>query len=207
MMDEAAKIAEREHRDHTGSKMGMWFFLITELFFFVGPFLLYAVYRYRYATEFRKASSVLNLPLAAINTVVLLTSSLTMTLSISSVKRGSKRMAAIFLAITAILGVIFMSNKYVEWHEKISHGIYPGSQDLLMIGRGEALFYSLYFFMTGLHGLHVAGGIILIVVMMVLVIKEEVHQDDVVKLENSGLYWHLVDIIWIYLFPLFYLIS
>lgn len=207
-MDETFKIAEtpqRDYRDYIAAKLGMWLFLITEFFLFIGPFLLYSVYRYKFPQDFQSVSAGLNITLAGLNTVILLTSSITITLAISAVKKGRNRLGLILLGLTVILGVSFLLIKYLEWSAEISRGIYPGSPALLTRSSGEVIFYGLYFFMTGLHGLHIAGGIVLIKVMMLQIIRGKIHQNDYIQLENSGLYWHLVDIIWIYLFPLFYL--
>ncbi len=205
-MNETARMTAEKHRDYTGSKIGMWLFLSTEVFLFVGPFLLYAVYRYRYPTDFHNAAAGLNLVLGILNTVILLTSSLTMALSIASVKKGNKKLSMLFLMLTILFGIVFLANKYVEWGAKIEHGIYPNSAALLKHSNGEIIFYGLYFFATGLHGLHILAGVILLSVMAVLIAKGKIDPSDFIKLENSGLYWHLVDIVWIYLFPLFYLI-
>lgn len=206
-MDEMASIVEREHKDYTGAKMGMWLFLVTEVFLFAGSFLLYALYRYKYPIDFHNASRELDLTIGALNTLILLTSSLTMALSISAIQRGNKKLSISSLTLTILLGALFLINKYVEWSAKIGHGIYPDSEILLKHSSGEIIFYGLYFFATGMHGLHVLAGVILLLVMIVLVFRGKIHQSDYIKLENSGLYWHLVDIIWIYLFPLFYLIA
>ena len=108
---------------------------------------------------------------------------------------------------TILFAVGFLVIKYFEWSSKFHHGIYPGSPELLETGRGENLFYSLYFVMTGLHGLHVLIGVALLTVILVMTYKKIIDSTNFIKLENSGLYWHLLDVIWIYLFPLFYLIS
>jgi cytochrome c oxidase subunit 3 len=202
----AGEILE-EHRDYTGSKIGMWLFLFTELFLFGGLFLIYATYRYTHPQGFQLGSEGLNIILGTLNTAVLVTSSLTMALSVSSLKRGNKRLSTVCLVLTILLGAVFLLNKYFEWSAEIQHGIYPGSAGLLKHTEGEVLFYGLYYMMTGLHGLHVLAGIILLSVILVLVVREKIHRSDFIKLENSGLYWHLVDIIWIYLFPLFYLVG
>ncbi len=205
-MDKSMEIDRLGSRDEAGSRIGMWLFLITETFLFVGPLLLYAAYRYQYAQDFVIASAGLNMHLAAMNTAVLLTSSLTITLSVLDNRNGNRGRAVILLALTAMLGFIFLSNKYVEWSVDIAHGVYPDSPELLMRPRGEVLFYGLYFFMTGLHGLHVIGGIVLVVSLLVMMISGKTHRADTMYLENTALYWHMVDIVWIYLFPLFYLI-
>ena len=109
--------------------------------------------------------------------------------------------------LTTIIAFVFLVNKYFEWSVKIGHGLYPGSQKLMDFGKGDTLFFGLYFFMTGLHALHIIVGMIILIVMLVKVIIGSITSDNYVQLENSGLYWHLVDLIWIFLFPLFYLIT
>lgn len=204
-MDEQSLTRTKE-RDYTGAKIGMWLFLATELFLFVGPVILYAAYRHRYPLEFHDASRELDLRTGAVNTVILLTSSLTAALSITSVRRGSKNLTVALLAATVVMGAVFLLNKYAEWGEKIHSGIYPGSDVLSQGKAGTSVFYGLYFFTTGLHGLHVIAGMVILTVMAFMVAYNRVHETDYVKLENSALYWHLVDIIWIYLFPFFYLV-
>jgi cytochrome c oxidase subunit 3 len=196
-----------EHRDDVGAKIGMWLFLFTELLLFGGLFLLYAIYRFKYPQEFHHAASELNWLLGAANTVILLTSSFTMVLSVSSLQKGRKTGSILALGMTIFFALLFLVNKFFEWRAKIDHGLYPGSPELLERSHGEVLFYGLYYVMTGLHGIHVLAGVILLSVILVLVSTRQIGASNFVALENSGLYWHLVDIIWIYLFPLFYLIA
>jgi cytochrome c oxidase subunit 3 len=196
-----------KHVDYTGSKMGMWIFLFTELLFFGGLFLLYAVYRSQYIEEFHTAAEGLDRMLGAVNTIILITSSLTMALSIAAVKNDDMKLSLKFQTSTILLAAAFLVVKYFEWGAKISHGIYPGSPELLNHTQGNIIFYSLYFVTTGLHGLHVVAGIIVLAYMMTLSMKGRINSRDFIKLENSGLYWHFVDIVWIYLFPLLYLIA
>ena len=195
------------HRDDVGARMGMWLFLFTELLLFGGLFLVYGVYRHEYADQFRVAAMALNTTVGALNTIILLTSSLTVALSIAALQKGNKSLSLILLVMTNILAFAFMINKYFEWAEKIHHGIYPGSETLLNLPDGQILFYGLYYIMTGLHGLHVIIGLVFITIVMFFIITGSVNKDSYVKLENAGLYWHLVDLIWIFLFPLFYLIQ
>lgn len=195
------------HRDDVGAKMGMWLFLFTEILLFGGMFLVYAVYRYQYPEQFHIAGMELNTGIGTLNTIILLTSSLTVALSIATLQKGNKFLSLIFLYVTLFFALMFMVNKYFEWSTKISHGIYPGSPELLAKPNGEILFFGLYYIMTGLHGLHVLIGMIVIAYMIVFIHKAKVTSDNYVMLENSGLYWHLVDLIWIFLFPLFYLIQ
>jgi len=199
--------AAHVHRDDVGSRMGMWLFLFTELLLFGGMFLLYSVYRFEYADQFHIAAKELNTVLGAFNTAILLTSSLTIALSIIAIQRNQKTLSIVLQIITIVLALFFLVNKYFEWTAKFHHGIYPGSEELLSRNSGEILFFGLYYVMTGLHGLHVIVGMFLIAVMTRLTRKDIITHESYVRLENAGLYWHLVDIIWIFLFPLFYLIT
>jgi cytochrome c oxidase subunit 3 len=183
----------------------MWIFLFTELILFGGLFLLYSVYRRLNPHAFHSASHELNLVLGVINTLVLLTSSLTMALSISAIRQGRKGHSLGFLSATVLFGCLFLVNKYFEWTAKIHHGIYPGSPSLMSREPGERLFFGLYYTMTGLHGVHVLVGVAVLGVMGWLLVRDRIRQDAFIQLENAGLYWHLVDIVWIFLLPLFYL--
>ena len=207
MSSQEQAAAAHMHRDDVGARMGMWLFLFTELILFGGMFILYSVYRYKYPADFHLAAKELNTIVGTFNTAILLTSSLTMALSITAIQRKQKALSIFFQFITIVLALGFMVNKYFEWTAKFHHGIYPGSETLLSKPSGEIVFFGLYYVMTGLHGLHVIIGIVLIAVMMRFTSKEIITSDSYVKLESAGLYWHLVDIIWIFLFPLFYLIT
>lgn len=195
------------HRDDVASRMGMWLFLFTELLLFGGMFILYSVYRFTHPNEFHLAAKELNTVIGTFNTAILLTSSLTMALSIAAIQRKQKSLSIIFQLLTIVLALGFMVNKYFEWSAKFHHGIYPGSDTLLSKPSGEILFFGLYYVMTGLHGLHVIIGVVIIAFMTRFTLKDVITHDNYVKLEAAGLYWHLVDIIWIFLFPLFYLIT
>jgi cytochrome c oxidase subunit 3 len=195
------------YRDYTGSKIGMWLFLLSEILLFGGLFILYSMYRYKNPIEFHLAAWELNRVLGTLNTLILLTSSLTMVLSIYSIQKGNRKESISFLMATIFLGFLFLTIKYAEWAAKIGHSIYPNSPRLLGRSKGEILFYGLYYSMTGLHGLHVLVGIFVLSVMLFLMMKGKINENRSIPLENSGLYWHLVDIIWIFLFPLFYLIT
>lgn len=205
-MDTIAKAHEDMHPDYSGSKLGMWLFLFTEILLFGGLFLLYSVYRFLHSQEFHVAGKELSVALGAANTVILLTSSLTMAASVSYIRSSKKGAAVALIVATVLLGALFLVNKYFEWSSHIHHGLYPASPGLLSRNKGEILFYGLYYVMTGLHGLHVLGGMIVLVIVLGLTVKDRINAADFILLENAGLYWHLVDIIWIYLFPLFYLI-
>jgi cytochrome c oxidase subunit III len=193
------------HKDYEGSKFGMWLFLFTEILLFGGLFILYSVYRAQYPNEFHEAGRHLNSVIGIANTIILLTSSLTLALSITAIRKNNSRVTRLCLGATIVLGVVFLVNKYVEWSGEIGRGLYPNSPVLSQRPQGEQIFFGLYYSMTGLHGLHVIAGIILLSIMFVLVARNKVNGKDFNRLENSGLYWHLVDVIWIFLLPLFYL--
>jgi cytochrome c oxidase subunit III len=194
------------HDEHEASKFGMWLFIFTELLLFGGLFIVYAVYRYRNPVAFQLAGEELDVMMGTINTVILLISSMTMAMSITAIQKNDRRMALIMLGTTIFLAVVFMVNKYFEWGEKISYGFFPDTATLHELGQGTILFFGLYFVMTGLHALHIIIGVVLIGYILFKVQKNEIHSGNYYLLENGGLYWHLVDLIWIFLFPLFYLI-
>lgn len=193
------------HKDYQGAKIGMWLFLFTELMLFGGLFVLYAGSRALHPEEFHNASRELNMFLGVANTAILLTSSLFAAAAVTAIQRGSKKLALWLVGLTIACGAAFLANKAVEWSQKFHHGIYPNGPALAHSPPGEAVFFGLYFIMTGLHGLHILAGTILFGVMFVLLARGRIRADDHVLLENSGLYWHLVDVIWIFLLPLFYL--
>lgn len=199
--------AHDEHRDDFGSKLAMWIFIFTELLLFSGLFLVYAVLRARYFDDFHIAASQLNVVVGTINTIVLLISSMTIAMSITAIQKNNQKLAMALLAITFILALVFMVNKYFEWGGKIHHQLYPGSELVLSLMHGQILFFGLYYFMTGLHALHIIVGLILIGVVFFKVKNNQITPQNHVLLENAGLYWHLVDLIWIFLFPLLYLIT
>jgi cytochrome c oxidase subunit 3 len=189
------------------SKLGMWLFIFTELLLFGGLFIVYSVYRFRNPEAFHLAAQELNVAVGTINTVLLLTSSMTIAMSTTAIQKKDKRTTLILIGITLILALVFLVNKYFEWSGKIGHGIFPGSPLLGELGSGDILFFGLYFFMTGLHALHIIVGMVVLGFGFVFVWKDKLSFDNFQLLENGGLYWHLVDIIWIFLFPLFYLIT
>jgi cytochrome c oxidase subunit 3 len=195
------------HNDDQTSKTGMWLFLFTEMLLFGGLFIVYCVYRLTNPDAFHMAAGELSVVIGTINTIILLTSSATIAMSITAIQKKNKKLSLVFICVTLILGLVFLVNKYFEWGEHIKEHIYPGSAVLALRGHGDVLFYGLYFFMTGLHALHIIVGLIFITVIARLIIKDKIHSGNYVLLENSGLYWHLVDLIWIFLFPLFYLIT
>ncbi len=201
------ELSHTEHRDYTGAKLGMWLFLFTEIILFGGMFLLYSIYRDVHTADFHEAGKEMSVAIGAINTIILLTSSLTIVLAITSIRNGEKTRSILFQGVTIILGLAFLGNKYIEWSDHIRHGFYPNSPELLSLPHGEILFFGLYYVMTGIHALHVLIGITVIGFVLILTSRGRVSSGDFVKLENTALFWHLVDVIWIYLFPLFYLIT
>ena len=196
-----------EHRDDEASKLGIWLFIFTELLFFGGLFITYAVYRNAHSQAFHLAARELSVTVGTINTVLLLISSMTIAMSTTAIQKKDKRTTLLLIGITLLLALAFLVNKYFEWSGKIEHGIWPGSPMLQELGKGDILFFGLYFFMTGLHALHIIIGMVLLSVILVRVQKGRISYDNFQLLENGGLYWHLVDLIWIFLFPLFYLIT
>jgi len=205
-MNHRSEATLSEHKDYTGAKLGMWLFLFTEILLFGGMFLLYAVYREVNTSEFHEAGLEMSKTIGAVNTIILLTSSLTMALSISAIKNGSKARSILLQGTTIMLGLVFLVNKAFEWSDHIRHGLYPDSPELVAMGHGKVLYFGLYYVMTGIHGLHVLIGMCVIGFTLVLTLRDNISRGDYIKLENAGLFWHLVDVIWIYLFPLFYLI-
>jgi cytochrome c oxidase subunit 3 len=184
----------------------MWLFLYTEIMLFGGLFVIYANYYYRYTSEFIEAGSELSVPIGALNTTLLLVSSFAVAASITALRRGSKKATLALLGSAIFMGLLFLVNKYFEWGDKFAHGIYPGSETLAEGPHGVTVFYGLYYTITGLHGVHVIIGMVLLGICVAMVSRGRVHEGDYVWLDNSGLYWHLVDLIWIFIFPLFYLI-
>jgi len=196
-----------EHIDSETGKLGMWIFLFTELFLFGGLFLVYSIFRAKYSAEFHLAAGELNAFIGTMNTVFLLASSMTVAMALSAMQKGNRKLVLILLMITIFLAGLFMLNKYFEWSHKFEFGIYPGSPVLKNMSHGELLFFGLYYMMTGLHALHVFIGMVLLSINVVKVAAGKVNSEQYLMLENSALYWHLVDLIWIFLFPLLYLIT
>ena len=191
---EEPRVYAEEHRDDMTAKIGMWIFLFTEILLFGGLFIVYSIYRYRNHGAFHLAAQELNVTIGTINTYILLI-------------RGNRKLSATLVFITILLGLAFLINKYFEWGVKFQHGLYPGAHTLGMLSNGDQLFFTLYFAMTGLHALHIVAGMSVLSVIFFRILSGRIRQDKYVFLENGGLYWHLVDIIWIFLYPLFYLIT
>jgi cytochrome c oxidase subunit III len=218
MAQTSASVKKGDHVQHhfvdsdqqfESAKMGMWIFLVTEILFFGGLFLAYIVFRSWYPELYLMASDHLDTFWGAVNTVVLIGSSLTVAMAIRSAQLNQQKGLIINLAITIALACIFMVIKYFEYTHKFELGIYPGAfytyegipHDLANI------FFSIYYMMTGLHGVHVLIGIGLMIWLIIRARKGHFHSEYYSPVEITGLYWHLVDIIWIFLFPLLYLID
>ena len=203
------------------SQFGMWVFLITEIMFFGGLFAAYLIYRNLYNPAFVIASSSIDVNLGAINTAVLICSSLTMAMSVHSAAVGARKLLLFFLVFTLALGCVFLSIKGVEYHQKwVEHHV-PGSHfdfNYERADKGEVLappdvasqtsiFFSLYFLMTGMHALHMVIGAGILIALIWKSYRGAYPPHHYTMVENFGLYWHFVDIIWIFLFPLLYLVS
>jgi len=196
-----------EQQESETGKLGMWIFLFTELFLFGGLFLVYAVFRSKYSADFHTAASELNALIGTLNTVFLLTSSMTVAMSLTAIQKNNRNLALFLVFATIFLAALFMLNKYFEWSHKFHFKLYPGSEVLKNLPHGELLFFGLYYMMTGLHALHVLVGMVLLSINLFKIKSGKVNRIHYLLLENSALYWHLVDLIWIFIFPLLYLIT
>jgi cytochrome c oxidase subunit 3 len=191
------------------STLGMWVFLVTEVLFFGGLFLVYAIYRSWYPGAFAVASHELDVVLGTVNTAVLIGSSLTMALAVHAAQTGDRRKLLVFLALTMALGAVFLGIKGVEYMHKFEEGHVPGPGFRFEAEhfREAQIFFSLYFVMTGLHALHMIIGLGIMAWMFWWAKRGVVTPEYASPIEISGLYWHFVDIVWIFLFPLLYLLG
>ena len=194
------------------STLGMWIFLVTEVMFFGGLFLAYMVYRRLFPEVFSAASNTLNIVIGAVNTAVLLCSSFTMVLAVHAAQIGSRKALVVFLILTMLLGGVFLGVKAYEWNEKFQEHHVPGPsfhlEGTAPDRQGQAqLFFSLYFAMTGLHALHMVIGEGLMLFLLFHAYAGKYTPEYYTPVDIGGLYWHFVDIIWIFLFPLLYLIG
>lgn len=196
-----------EYTDRDTGKLGMWLFLFTELFLFGGLFLIYAVMRTKYAHDFHLGALELNAFIGTTNTVVLLVSSMTVAMSITAIQTNHPSKAFGLILVTVLLAGVFLINKYFEWGHKIDLKIYPGSEVMMHLPHGEIMFFGLYYIMTGLHALHVIIGAVLLIIVLFKLKSGKINQKHYLLQENAALYWHLVDLIWIFLFPLLYLVT
>jgi cytochrome c oxidase subunit 3 len=189
--------------------VGMWAFLITEVLFFGGLFTGYAVYRTTYPQAFAEASRHLDVVLGAVNTAVLICSSLTMALAVRAAQFSQRAALIGFLLATMLLGSVFLGVKVVEYSDKFAHHLVPG-RAFTFVGPHAPqaqLFFSFYFAMTGMHAVHMIIGLGILAVLVVLAWRGRFSSEYYAPIDISGLYWHFVDIVWIFLFPFLYLIS
>lgn len=211
---------ERAHHAHAhqfddmaqqrdAATLGMWVFIVTEVLFFGGLFVTYAVYRRWYPDAFAAASRELDIVLGATNTAVLITSSLTMALAVHAAQTGKRKLVMLFLAATILLGSMFLGIKSIEYYRKFAEHYVPGPSFAFdpTYQRQAQIFFSLYFVMTGLHAVHMIIGIVILLVMLWLAWRGVITPGYFSPLETTGLYWHFVDIVWIFLFPLLYLVG
>jgi cytochrome c oxidase subunit 3 len=181
---------------------GMWVFLVTEVMFFGALFVAYTLYRWNYQVDFYYAHAHLNVLMGGINTVVLLISSFFVVMAVQGAQKAHRTQVLGFFGATQVCALTFLTIKFFEYQSKVQDGLYPGTG----FTTNPQMFYGLYFAMTGLHGLHVIVGILVIGALMRLwVIRAKSVTQDFVFTEMVGLYWHFVDLVWIFLFPLFYL--
>ena len=196
-----------EHQEFEACKIGMWAFLAQEILFFSGLFVAYGVFKYFNPEMFEYASGLLDWKLGFVNTIFLIISSFTMVMGVYHIQHSNKRKTLINLGATFTLATLFLVIKGFEYSSKFSHGYFPGMQ---FTGEGPFdtlhIFFGLYFTITGLHALHVLIGMGLILWLMVKVSRNQVGGNYFTPVEMVGLYWHLVDVVWIFLFPLLYLI-
>ncbi len=205
-------------QQHQSATLGMWTFLATEVMFFGGLFASFCIYRFTDPEAFIKASQHLDIRLGTINTFVLLTSSLTMALAVRAGQEGDRRGQVRFLLATMVLATAFLGIKGCEYYEEFEKHLAPGAHysaaalhlpadASVELVRQTQLFFVFYFFMTGLHAFHMIIGIALMAVLAVLAQRGHYTRDYFTPLEMTGLYWHFVDLVWVFLFPLLYLIE
>ncbi len=194
-------------QQHDAATLGMWVFLTTEIMFFGGLFASYAAYRTAYDAAFSAGSHQLNVVLGSVNTAVLLTSSLSMALGVHYAQTGNRRRAVWALLITMMLGTAFLGIKGYEYYDKYQHHLIPGAsfQFAGPDARQTEMFFYLYFAMTGVHALHMVAGLGVVLIIAVMVARGRFLKAGSNTVEMTGLYWHFVDIVWIFLFPLLYL--
>jgi cytochrome c oxidase subunit III len=193
------------------AKQGIWLFMVTEILMFGGLFVAYAIFHNMYPEMFAEGARQLDWKMGFLNTMVLIFSSLTMALGIHFLQVGKQKQAVISLALTILCGAIFMVVKYFEYTHKFHLGFLPGrylnTETVHAAHQNLGMYFGLYFSMTGLHGIHVLIGMGLIAWMMVKAMKGEFGPDYYTPVEGVGIFWHIVDLIWIFLFPLLYLVG
>jgi len=219
--------AQRELRHHfvdmqqqsNTASLGMWLFLVTEVMFFGGMFCAYLIYRLMYFKDFAAASQSINVSWGAANTAILLVSSFTMAMAVRCAQLGKQKLLVVFLLFTMLFGAAFLGVKSKEYYDKYKEHHIPGANfnfdDGKLLGHPEyvinqrhaEMFFSIYFAMTGMHALHMIIGLGLMAYLIIASMRGKFDTSYYTPVENIGLYWHFVDVVWIYLFPLLYLIS
>jgi cytochrome c oxidase subunit III len=196
-------------QQHEASTLGMWLFLVTEVMFFGGLLLAYTLYRIWYPTAWALGSEELNIYLGGFNTVVLIGSSLTMALAVRSAQTGAQRATVGWLLLTMSLGLTFLVVKFFEYKEKFELNHVPGPNFRFEGAESPhvQIFFSLYFALTGVHALHMIIGFVLLSVIATMAYRKRFSPEWYTPVELAGLYWHFVDIVWIFLFPLLYLVD
>lgn len=198
-------------QQYDSSTLGMWSFLLTEIMFFGGMFGAYTIYRYKYPAAFASTSHYMNLLLGAINTAVLICSSFTMALAVRAAQLGRKKAIIGFLLGTLALGTVFLVIKGVEYHEKYVEHHIPGASfaypEHPQYAHTAQILFFLYFAMTGMHAIHMIVGVGLLITLIAMAMRNRFSANYYTPVEMIGLYWHFVDIVWIFLFPLLYLIG
>jgi cytochrome c oxidase subunit 3 len=205
--DRAAHFGDRTARDHA-AHLGMWVFLATELLLFTVMFATYALYRADFSSTFREGHRHMAVAIGTANTYVLVTSSVFVALAVAQGRVGSRRLCAALLGVAILLGATFLVLKGIEYAQHVRDGALPGVHYRLSEFQqpGASLFFSLYWLMTGVHALHVVIGLGVLISLTVLALKGRFTADEHGPLEVGGMYWHLVDVIWLFLWPLFYLV-
>lgn len=184
---------------------GLWLFIFIEILLFAGLFLLYGVYRYQNPIAFNLAAEELSTTSGVMNTIIILLGSLIMAYTTIAIRKRNKMATLFWLLNTLFIGFMFIVNRYFEWKGRIDFGLFPGSEELAQLGHGDVLFFGLYFFMTGLHVLHLVIGFILLTIAAVKVNDNQLDNSDVF-INKVSTFWHIATLIWVILFPLFYLL-
>ncbi|MAF90801.1 MAG: cytochrome C oxidase subunit III [Bdellovibrionaceae bacterium] len=198
----------RDHNhEYESSKQGIWLFMCTEVLMFGAILVAFFYYQAMYPESWKEGAELLDWTKGAANTIVLLTSSLTMALAIYFIRVGKRQAAIMNLVITLICGCIFMGIKYMEYSHKFHMGIFPGKFFEYSAQTADLnLYVSFYFLLTGLHGIHVLLGMGLITWILIRIMRGHYGPEHWTGVEGVGIFWHLVDLVWIYLFPILYLI-
>lgn len=202
---------ESLEQQHHAATLGTWVFLASEMMLFGAMFMGYTVYRIFYGGTFHEISKHLNLPLGSVNTAILITSSFTIAVAVHAAKETRKKLMQLMLAATATLGSVFLLIKGYEWYEEFHKNLAPFFDMPFAYSGADVgaakLFMSFYFAMTGFHFLHLLAGVSLVSWTLFLSVRGKIAYEKPNRVEMTGLYWHLVDVIWVFIYPLFYLVG